>query len=61
MAFFGVGLAMIFFIVMIGQLNSQVNASMCMLDYYDSYFALFTMWVAMAIEFTGLLYLFYLI
>ena len=60
-AFFGVGLAMIFFTAMIGQLNSQVNASVCMLDYCDNYFALFTMWVAMAIEFTGLLHASYLI
>jgi len=60
-AFFGVGLAMIFFTCMIGQLNSQVNASVCALDYCDNYFAIFTMWVAMGIEFTGLLHSSYLI
>jgi hypothetical protein len=60
-AFFGVGLAMIFFTAMIGQLNSQVNASVCMLDYCNNYFSIFTMWVAMAIEFTGLLHSSYLI
>ena len=60
-AFLGVGLAMIFFTAMIGQLNSQVNASVCMLDYCDNYFAVFTMWVAMAIEFTDLLHTSYLI
>jgi hypothetical protein len=60
-AFFGVGLAMIFFTAMIGQLNSQVNASVCMLDYCNNYFSIFTMWVAMAIEFTGLLHASYLI
>mmetsp|Transcript_56109 Transcript_56109/g.67329 ORF Transcript_56109/g.67329 Transcript_56109/m.67329 type:complete len:507 (+) Transcript_56109:51-1571(+) len=60
-AFFGVGLAMIFFTAMIGQLNSQVNASVCMLDYCNNYFSVFTMWVAMAIEFTGLLHASYLI
>ena len=60
-AFFGVGLAMIFFTAMIGQLNSQVNASVCMLDYCDNYFAMFTMWVAMLIEFTGLLHASYVI
>jgi len=60
-AFFGVGLAMIFFTAMIGQLNSQVNASVCMLDYCDNYFAVFTMWVALAIEFTGLLHSSYVI
>merc|ERR1712194_536035 len=60
-AFFGVGLAMIFFTAMVGQLNSQVNASLCMLDYCDNYFCLFTMRVALAIEFSGLLHSSYLI
>jgi len=60
-AFFGVGLAMIFFTAMVGQLQSQVNASVCMLDFCDNYFSVFTMWVAMAIEFTGLLHSSYLI
>merc|ERR1712183_857282 len=60
-AFFGVGLAMIFFTAMVGQLQSQVNASVCMLDYCDNYFSVFTMWVAMALEFTGLLHASYLI
>merc|ERR1712183_84243 len=60
-AFFGVGLAMIFFTAMVGQLQSQVNASVYMLDYCDNYFSGFTMWVAMALEFTGLLHASYLI
>jgi len=60
-AFFNIGLAMIFFTAMIGQLPMQVNASVCMLDSCDSYFSLFTMWVAMAIEFTGLLHASYVI
>ena len=55
------GLAMILFVCMVGQLNSQVNASLCMLDYINSYFALFTIWVAMAIEFSGLLHASYLV
>jgi silicon transporter len=59
--FFTVGFAMILFTCMVGQLNSQVNASLCMLDYIDNYFALFTLWVAMAIEFSGLLHASYLI
>merc|ERR1719215_2567936 len=46
---------------MVGQLNSQVNASLCMLDYINNSFALFTFWVAMAIEFSGLLHSSYLI
>ena len=40
--FFTVGLSMIFFTCMVGQLNSQVNASLCMLDYINNYFAIFT-------------------
>jgi silicon transporter len=59
--FLGSGLAMILFTAMVGQLNSQVNASLCMLDYINNYFALFTLWVAMAIEFSGLLHASYLV
>lgn len=59
--FLNVGLAMILFTCMVGQLTSQVNASVCMLDYIDNYFALFTLWIAMAIEFSGLLHAAYLI
>jgi len=51
---------MILFTCMVGQLNTQVNASLCMLDYTNSYFALFTLWVAMFIELTGLLHVSYL-
>jgi hypothetical protein len=46
---------------MIGQLNSQVNGCHCMLDHINNYFALFTLWVAMAIEFSGLLHCSYLV
>lgn len=55
------GLAMILFTCNVGQLNTQVNASLCMLDYINNYFALFTLWVAMAIEFSGLLHSSYLV
>jgi len=58
---FEFGLSMILITCMIGQLNSQVNASLCMLDYINNYFSLFTLWVAMAIEFSGLLHASYLI
>jgi silicon transporter len=57
----GSGLAMILFTCMIGQLNSQVTASLCMLDYINNYFAVFTLWVSNAIEFSGLLHSSYLI
>ena len=55
------GLAMILFTCNVGQLNTQVNASLCMLDYIDTYFGLFTLWVSMAIEFSGLLHSSYLV
>jgi len=59
--FLEAGLAMILLTCNVGQLNSQVNASLCMLDYTDNYFALLTLWVAMAIEFSGLLHSSYLV
>jgi hypothetical protein len=57
----GGGLAMIFFTVMIGQLSSEVNASLCMLDYLDNWFGVFTVYVALALEFCGILHSGYLI
>eukprot|EP00593_Proboscia_inermis_P014195 CAMPEP_0171311430 /NCGR_PEP_ID=MMETSP0816-20121228/21677_1 /TAXON_ID=420281 /ORGANISM="Proboscia inermis, Strain CCAP1064/1" /LENGTH=514 /DNA_ID=CAMNT_0011796207 /DNA_START=31 /DNA_END=1575 /DNA_ORIENTATION=+ len=59
--FFTTGLAMVFLTCMCGQLNSQVNASFCMLDYCNNYFAVFTMWFALAVEMSGLLHSSYLI
>jgi silicon transporter len=59
--FLGSGLAMILFTCMVGQLNSQVTASLCMLDYINNYFAVFTLWVSNAIEFSGLLHSSYVI
>jgi Silicon transporter len=55
------GLAMIFYTVMYGQLSSEVNASLCMLDYVDNWFGVFTVYVALALEFTGILHSGYLI
>ena len=55
------GLAMILLTCNVGQLNSQVNASHCMLDYINNYFAVFTFYVAMLIEFSGLLHASYLV
>lgn len=59
--FYGTGLVMVLFTCMVGQLNSQVNASLCMLDYINNYFAYVTLWVALAIEFSGLLHASYVI
>jgi silicon transporter len=60
-AFLVSGLAMILFTCMLGQLHPQVNASHCMLDYINNYFMLGTFYVAMTIEFTGLLHASYLV
>ena len=59
--FLGSGLAMILFTTMVGQLNSQVNASHCMLDYLNTLANYFTLCVAMAIEFSGLVHASYVI
>jgi len=59
--FLGSGLAMILFTCMVGQLNSEINGCHCMLDYINNWFAVFTVWVAMAIEFSGLLHTCYII
>jgi len=52
---------MILMLAMIGQLSAQVNASHCMLDFINSYVALATLYVALAIEFSGILHSAYLI
>jgi Silicon transporter len=59
--FFGAGLSMIFFTVMVGQLSSEVNASVCMLDYINNYFAVLTLYVSLALEFSGILHSGYVI
>jgi hypothetical protein len=46
---------------MVGQLNTQVNAAHCMLDYVNNWGNVFTFYVAMAIEFSGLLHSSYLV
>jgi len=55
------GIAMILFTCMVGQLNSQVNASHHMLDYLNNWVGLFTLYVANLIEFSGLLHASYLL
>ena len=46
---------------MIGKISAQVNASRCMLDYVNTYFAYFTMQVARLIEVSGLLHCCYVV
>merc|ERR1712087_339925 len=60
-AFLGSGLAMILLTTMIGQLNSQVNASHCMLDYLNTWSNYLTIVVARLIEASGLVHASYLI
>eukprot|EP00527_Entomoneis_sp_CCMP2396_P001278 CAMPEP_0198154640 /NCGR_PEP_ID=MMETSP1443-20131203/68704_1 /TAXON_ID=186043 /ORGANISM="Entomoneis sp., Strain CCMP2396" /LENGTH=653 /DNA_ID=CAMNT_0043821327 /DNA_START=86 /DNA_END=2047 /DNA_ORIENTATION=- len=55
------GLAVILITVMIGQLNTQVTASHCMLDYMNTHIMAATLFVTMAIESSGLLHASYLI
>lgn len=59
--FLGTGVAMILVTAMVGQLANQVNASQCMLDFINNYFAVFTLYVAMIIEMSGLLHSCYLV
>ena len=59
--FLDVGLGMIIFTCQLGQLTTQVNASHCMLDFINNYFALFTLYTAMCIEFSGVMHSSYLI
>ena len=55
------GLAMILTTFMVGQLNTQVNASHCMLDYVNTHFMTCSLYVAMGIEASGLLHASHLI
>merc|ERR1719189_579329 len=55
------GMAMTLMTANIGQLATQVNASHCMLDYINNYFALFTVGTAMLIEFSGVMHASYLV
>jgi len=54
--FLNTGLAVFFMTAMIGKISAQVNASRCMLDYVNNYFAYFTMQTARLIEVSGLLH-----
>jgi len=55
------GAAMIMFTCMVGQLNSEIISCHYMLDYLNSWFALITIWVALAIEFSGILHICYIV
>jgi len=57
----GNGLALIITTIDIGQLPSQVNAAVCMLDFINNYFMLFTVHVSLGIELSGLMHSVYLV
>ena len=59
--FLGTGLALILTTITLGQLIAQVNAATCMLDFINNYFMLFTVYVSLAIETSGLLHSVYLV
>jgi silicon transporter len=59
--FLGSGIAMVLTVVTIGQLTAQVNASHCMLDYINTHFMTFTLYVTLVIESTGVMHVCYLI
>jgi len=59
--FLQTGVAMILLTAQIGQLAAQCNASHMMLDYINNYFMLFTLYVSLAIELSGILHASYVI
>jgi len=59
--FLSTGIALILTVIMLGQLTAQVNASNCLLDFINNYFMLFTTYVSLGIEFSGLLHSVYLV
>lgn len=55
------GVALILVTIELGQLTAQVNAAKCMLDFINNYFMVFTTYVSLFIEATGLLHAVYLV
>ena len=58
--FLSTNLALFFMTAMLGKISAQVNASRCMLDYINNWFAMFTFQVSRLIEASGLLHCCYL-
>ena len=59
--FLNSGVAVILTTIMLGQLTAQINAAKCMLDFINNYFMLFTTFVSLGIEMSGLLHAVYLV
>ena len=55
------GLATIIITVILGQLAAEVNATKSMFDFVNSYLMLATLWLTLAIEWSGLLHSVYLV
>jgi hypothetical protein len=54
------GVALMITSIVLGNLTSQVNAATCMVDFINNHFMLFTTYVSIGIEFSGLLHSVYL-
>jgi hypothetical protein len=54
-------LLLIIVTIIMGQLTSQVNAAVCMIDFLNNYFMLLTIYVSLFIEMTGLVHSVYLV
>jgi silicon transporter len=61
LVFLDIGLGMVIFTCILGQLTTQVNASYCMIDFINNYFALFTLYTTLFVEFSGIMHSSYLI
>jgi len=61
LVFLDIGLGMVIFTCILGQLTTQVTSSHCMIDFVNNYFALFTLYTAMFVEFSGIMHCSYLI
>jgi len=55
------GVAMMITTIVIGQMTSQINAAVCMLDFINNYFMLMTTYVSLGIELSGILHSTYLV
>lgn len=59
--FLGLGVALTLTTIVLGQLVAQLNAAQCMLDFINTRFMLFTTYISLAIEKSGLLHSAYLV
>lgn len=55
------GIAVMMTTIIIGQLASQVNAAVCMIDFINNYLMLFTTYLSLGVEYSGLLHSVYLV